>query len=72
MAQILGEASCVWQRRGYGAIVGQALNGRRLTDVAFADDATLTSRTWASLRRMILAFLAALQMRRPVTPDNVQ
>eukprot|EP00959_Pyramimonas_sp_CCMP1952_P044984 939741-Pyramimonas_sp.AAC.1 len=46
MTQILDEASCVWQRRGYGTIVGQALNGRRLTHVAFADDVTLTSRTW--------------------------
>ena len=53
----------VWKRRGYGTNVGQSLDGRRLTHVAFADDMTLVARSWLSLRRMVALLREALARR---------
>lgn len=63
LAQVLAEVDSVWQRRGYGTNVGQAVRGRRLTHIAFADDMALVARTWLSLKRMVMTVRAALSQR---------
>ena len=63
MTKILQEVEEVWQRRGYGTNVGQDLTGKRLTHVAFAYDTTLVSRSWISLKRMVLSLRDALRKR---------
>ena len=60
---VLKEASAIWRRRGYGTNVGQEIGGSRLTHVAFADDQTLLSRSWLSMKRMILSLKTALAHR---------
>ena len=60
--QVLEEVRVIWRRRGYGTNVGQ--NGtQKLTHIAFADDMTLVSRSWISLKRMIALLRAALLKR---------
>ena len=61
--QVLGEASSIWKRRGYGTNVGATLRGERLTHVAFADDMTLVARSWVSMKRMLSTLRAALSKR---------
>ena len=63
LTQVLKEVDPVWQRRGYGTNVGQMITGRRLTHVAFADDMTLISRSWLSLKRMVITLREALRYR---------
>ena len=63
MTSVLAEVETIWQRRGYGSNVGQGLNGRRLTHVAFACDMTLIARSWISLKRMLAILRGALSKR---------
>ena len=58
--KVLSEVSSTWNRRGYGTLVGQSINGKCLTHVAFADDQTLIARSWISMKRMILMLRDAL------------
>ena len=60
---MLKEVGAVWKRRGYGTNVGRGLKGGRLTHCAFADDITLVSRSWSSLKKMITAIKEALARR---------
>ena len=53
----------MWQKRGYGTNVGQTLQGRRLTHLAFADDVTLIARSWLSFKRMVLQLRDRLRDR---------
>ena len=61
--QVLEEVRTIWETRGYGTNVGSTLRGRRLTHVAFADDMTLVSRSWLSMKRMVLTLREALARR---------
>ena len=61
--QVLEEVRTIWETRGYGTNVGATLRGRRLTHVAFADDMTLVSRSWLSMKRMVLTLREALARR---------
>ena len=61
--QVLEEARVMWMRRGYGTNVGQFLRGERLTHVAFADDMTLVSRSWLSMKRMLSTLRESLASR---------
>jgi len=63
MRSVLAEVDAIWQRRGYGSNVGQKLDGHRLTHVAFADDMTLVTRSWLSLKRMLAMLRGALSKR---------
>jgi hypothetical protein len=63
MKDVLQEVQTIWQRRGYGTNVGQDVCGRRLTHVAFADDVTLVSRSWLSMKRMLISLRAAMASR---------
>ena len=62
--EVLEEVRAIWDRRGYGTVVGKVLPSRpRLTHVAFADDCTLVANSWLTLERMILQLRDALAKR---------
>lgn len=61
--QVLEEVRGLWKRRGYGTNVGASIRGERLTHVAFADDMTLVTTTWASMKRMLSMLRNALAQR---------
>ena len=61
--QILSQTNHVWQRRGFGTLVGSSCLSQKLTHVAFADDVTLVSRSWPQLKSMILDLRDALRAR---------
>ena len=44
-------------------MIGEAMRGKRLSHVAFADDMTLIARSWLSLRRMLISLREALAKR---------
>ena len=53
MNRVLDDVLPVWRKRGCGTNVGMTLQGQRLTHCAFADDMTLISRSWLSMKRMM-------------------
>ena len=54
MKRVLKDLDGSWQDGGLGTSIGKdAISGRRLTHIAFVDDVTLLSRSFASLRVMI-------------------
>jgi hypothetical protein len=61
--EVLEEVGAVWQRRGYGTNIGRSIDGKRLTHIAFADDMSIISRSWLSLKRMVLMVRKALKKR---------
>lgn len=61
--QVLEEVRTISQRRNYGTNVGMSLRGERLTRIAFADDMTLTTRSWTSMKRMLSTLRDALAKR---------
>ena len=60
LPDVLQEVESVWKRSGYGTNIGQQLNGKRLTLIAFSDDMTLFARTWLAFKRMVVSLRASL------------
>ena len=56
----LRDTKHMWDRRGYGTLIGSGFGKDHLTFCAFADDLTLVARSWTSLKRMILSLREAL------------
>ena len=54
MKKVLSEMEGNWQKQKYGTPVGERIDGKRLTHVAFVDDVTLIARSWKCLCTMIL------------------
>jgi hypothetical protein len=61
--QVLEEVRPTWRKRGYGTNIGATVKGERLTHVAFADDMTLVSRSWLSMKRMLMTLRKSLAER---------
>ena len=63
MNDALEEVKAKWRNKGHGTIIGESLAGERLTHVAFADDMTLLTHSWKSMRAMLVDIRNALLKR---------
>ena len=73
LSQVLEKVKTIWPRRNYGTNVGRSLRGERLTHIAFADDMTLTTRSWTSMKRMLSTLRDAFAKRGlALHPSNCQ
>ena len=60
MKHVMASVQVSWQEKGFGTEVGKNDDSHRLTHVAFADDLTLVTTSWASMQQMLVDVQEAL------------